>query len=293
MNRFLLLILTFLSSFAFSQQRPFVIGDIEYELGNQMFEIAAATTVALDNGYDAYFPDLAVNKGWGIPENLRSVLSRVNINRPEGEIEYKYYEHTQQFPIPAKPNMLMHGMYQNENYFAHHKKEILELFAPTQEVLDCLQQKYPDILAHPNSVGIHVRTYIKDYGHPPRREEFHAFPGVGYYERAVSLFPEDTLFIICSDRIDWCKQHLPHIAKNLIFIEGNPHTHDFYLLSLCKHNIICNSTFSWWAAYLNPNPNKIVVSPDSWFGKWWNGGTAKFILKDWISVPVDEHSFGE
>jgi hypothetical protein len=120
------------------------------------------------------------------------------------------------------------------------------------------------------------------------RKDFHAFPGIAYYERAVSLFPEDSLFIICSDDIKWCKNHLSHLSKNLIFIEGNIHTHDFYLMSLCKHNIISNSTFSWWAAYLNPNPDKITVTPDHWFGMWWDHLTENFMVEGWISVPTDQ-----
>ncbi|HEY5236690.1 MAG TPA: alpha-1,2-fucosyltransferase [Rhabdochlamydiaceae bacterium] len=295
MSRFLLLFSTLLSSFAYAEQRPFVVGELQYELGNQMYQIAAVTAAALDNGYDAYFPHLKhqPNQWWGLSDNYKYVFWRVNGDQPPGEVEHIYHEQGANFSIPVKPSMLIKGYYQNEKFFTHRKKEILELFAPSQEMLNYLQQKYPEILAHPCSVGIHVRTYIKDYGHIPRKDEFHAFPGVGYYERAVSLFPEDSLFFICSDRIDWCKTYLLHIAKNIIFIEGNPHTHDFYLLTLCKHNIITNSTFSWWAAYLNPNPNKIVVTPDQWFGRWSHDATAKFLLDDWICVPTDEHSFGE
>jgi hypothetical protein len=290
MRLFLLFISALLSSIGSAEERPFIMGELRYELGNQMFQVAATVSIALDHGYEAHFPDLVRSSTWGMFDNHRDVFWRLNSRKPTGEVQYTYneWESGGGFPIPAQPNMLLQGYFQSEKYFAHYKEEIINLFAPSNEVMDYLELKYSDILAHPNTVAIHVRTYIKDYGHLPTKEELHAFPGIAYYERAVSLFPEDSLFIICSDDIKWCKNHLRHLAKNLIFIEGNVHTHDFYLMSLCKHNIIANSTFSWWAAYLNRNPNKRVVTPDHWFGIWWTHATENFILKDWIRVPTDQ-----
>jgi hypothetical protein len=290
MHWFLLFASILFSSVASGEERPFIVGELRYELGNQMFQVAATMAIALDHGYEAYFPDLERCSAWGMPTNRKYVFWRLNSGTPLGEVQYTYneWEKGWQCPIPAKPNMLLQGYFQSEGYFAHHREEVLNLFAPSSEVMDYLELKYPAILAHPNTVAIHVRTYIKDYGHPPTKDELHAFPGIVYYERAVSLFPKDSLFILCSDDIKWCKNHLFHLAKNLIFIEKNPDTHDFYLMSLCKHNIIANSTFSWWAAYLNRNPEKKVVAPSRWFGIWWTPAIENFILKDWISVPTDQ-----
>jgi len=273
---------------ASSEERPFVVGKLQYELGNQMFQVAATAAVALDHGYEAYFPDLINCPWWGIPDNYRYVFWRLNPSQPQGDIEYIYHENGAKIPIPARPNMQMEGYFQSEEYFAHRKEEILRLFAPSAEIMDYLELKYAEILAHPNTVAIHVRTYIKDYGHVPTREEMHAFPGIKYYEKAVRFFPEDSLFVLCSDRIDWCRAHLSHIAKNLIFIEGNHHVYDLYLMSLCKHNITGHSTFSWWAAYLNRNPEKIVITPDSWFGVWWKSITENIVPKGWIRVSGED-----
>jgi hypothetical protein len=276
------------SSTASVEEKPFIIGELRYELGNQMFQAAAAIATAIDHGYEAYFPDLDNCLSWGIPENHRYVFWRLNAQRPMGEVQYVYDEWREggKLPIPARPNTVLQGYFQCEKYFAHHKEEILNLFAPSSEVMDYLQTKYPHILAHPNTVAIHVRTYIKDYGHIPTKDEFHAFPGVAYYQRAVNLFPEDSLFILCSDHIPWCKANLSHLAENLIFIEGNMHVYDLYLMSLCKHNIMANSTFSWWSAYLNRNPDQVVVTPNRWFGGHWVSATENLILEDWIRVPT-------
>ena len=273
---------------ASAEEKPFVIGELRYELGNQMFQIAAAVAFALDNGYEPYFPDLS-GSSWGMEDTYRYVFWRLNPQQPKGEVQYIYHEWNEgwKIPIPAQPNMLLQGYYQSEKYFAHHKETILDLFAPSHEVMEYLQTKYSTILEHPNTVAIHVRTYIKDYGHVPTPEEFHAFPGVGYYEKAVAMFPEDSLFILCSDHIQWCKDNLSHLAKNLIFIEGNKHVYDLYLMTQCKHHIMANSTFSWWAVYLNRNPDKKVVTPNYWFGGAWRGSADNLVLEEWIRVPTD------
>lgn len=265
------------------EAKPFVVGHLQYELGNQMFQAAATIAYALDHGYDAYFPNLSVCPWWDLPINRQYFFSRLNPNNPPGSLEF-IYEDNGTIPVPAGENGKIHGGFQSEKYFAHHKEAVIEAFSPTQEILDHLHEKYADILAHPCTVAVHVRTYLKDYGHLPTMDELHAFAGVEYYEEAVKLFPEDALFVVCSDRIDWCKEHLAHIAPNIVFIEDSTHYYDFYLMTLCHHIITGNSTFSWWAAYLNRNPDKIVVTLDNWFGRWWRGSTDKIVLKDWIRL---------
>ena len=88
--------------------------------------------------------------------------------------------------------------------------------------------------------------------------------GKDYLEKATAQFPDDALFVVSSDNPDFVKERLPARLKNLIFIENEPHYINLYLLSLCKHNIISNSTFGWWAAWLNQNPNKVVICPTPW-----------------------------
>lgn len=268
-------------------EKPFVTADIRYELGNQMFQVAAAVAIALDNDYDATFPDLDRCDCWEIQENRHHIFGRLNTKIPKNEIEYIYNDSKGICPIPVKPNMKLEGLFQSERYFYRHKEAIKDLFAPSEHILSYLNNKYSHILNHPCTVGVHVRTFIKDYGHLPTIDELHAFAGIEYYEAAVQEFPADALFVVCSDNIEWCKANLAHIAPNIVFIEGNKHYHDFYLLSLCQHNITANSTFSWWAAYLNRNPHKVIVTPDNWFGRWWAHNTENIVLKDWIRISRD------
>lgn len=284
---FLLCIFLKISSIEASETRPFIIADVRYELGNQMFEIAAALAYAKEYDFHACFPDLANIPFWGVPNNLKYVFWRLDHPKvAPGKIDFVFKENGKPIPPPGpnRRNIRISGDFQSEKYFAHQKEEILKAFAPSKDILDYLHTKYKDILTHPCSVGVHVRTFLKDYGHLPTENEVHYFAGIEYYEKAVEQFPEDALFVVCSDNIPWCKKNLSHIAPNIVFIEGNIHVYDMYLMSLCKHNITANSTFSWWSAYLNPNPDKIVVTLNNWYGKWWAGSTKKIVLDDWIQL---------
>lgn len=83
-----------------------------------------------------------------------------------------------------------------------------------------------------------------------------------YYKDAMALFPNDK-FLVFSDDIEWCKQQ--EIFKNCEFNENKSDWEDLNAMASCKSNIIANSSFGFWAAYLNPNPDKIVIAPKKWY----------------------------
>lgn len=107
-------------------------------------------------------------------------------------------------------------------------------------------------------VGIHVRR--GDYLKLPHR---HPFCGKKYYMEAVAKFPNDAQFIVCSDDIEWCKKNFK--GEKFHFIESGSALIDFFMLSACKANIISNSTFSWWASFIN-HERKRIIAPSRWFG---------------------------
>jgi len=76
-------------------------------------------------------------------------------------------------------------------------------------------------------------------------------------------------YLIFSDDIEWCKLNFDFL-ENKIFVNGNTDFQDLYLMSKCNDNIIANSTFSWWGAWLNQNPNKKVIAPKIWFGNFYS-----------------------
>lgn len=257
------------------------------QLGNQMFEIAAATAYALDHSCEASFPTLF--DAIAGEENYRSIFHRINVAPfPEGT-EFYLHEHDKMTnshiftPIPAFPNqnVMIDGHCVSEKYFAHHRKAICALFAPTEEIKQNVYAKYGHLLQE-KTVAVHVRTFIPDHFltvcHTPFELQWAKWH---YYHQAMAQFPPDYHFLVFSDDIEWTRQHFPKMARKVTFIEGNPPYFDLYFISFCDHQIVSpDSTFSWWGAWLNPNPNKIVICPDS----WWDLKTHDALPCEWIKI---------
>lgn len=259
----------------------FIVGNIQGQLGNQLFIIAAATSLALDNDADVYFPDLVNLSSYNIPINREQIFKYQNIDMstPDEKISYTYREpHFHYDPIPYIPSMAITGYFQSEKYFINHKEEIIQLFSPPQHILDYLESHFKNILCNPKTVAVHHRAYHKE-------SSCYAFLGLEYYAAAMVEFPKDYTFVIFSNDIDWCKQNFKSIPRKLIFMEMGPHHIDFYLMSLCKHQIIGNSSYSWWAAYLNPNPNKKIIAPSKWFVSNHITDTYDLIPQEWKMIP--------
>jgi hypothetical protein len=267
---------------SFLLAKPFVEGHLMGQFGNQMFIIAAATSLALDHEAEAIFPSLRNSQEFNIPFNYRMAFYHLNASQPKNNLESTYYEpHYIYEEIPYQPNMKIVGWFQSEKYFIKHKQEILSLFEPNSEIMAYLNNKYSDIIHHPQTVSIHLRSYHIEN---PEVAQCYITYGTEYVEKAMKSFPENSLFVVFSNQMGWCKKILENLPGNIQFIEGENYIYDFYLMSLCKNNIICNSSFSWWAAYLNKNPHKIVIVPPVWFHPSYKSEleTKDLIPKEWI-----------
>lgn len=261
---------------------PFVIGELMGQLGNQMFIIAATTSLALDNNASPHFPSLLTEERFNIPLNYKNTFYHLDVSSPNSSIDYCYVEpHFQYAAIPYQPNMRIIGWFQSEKYFRHHKQEIVNLLAPRPEIVAYLTNRYKWIIEHQKSVSIHYRSYLlEDPNHT-----VYADSGIEYFEKAIALFPEDSLFVVFSNDIDWCKENFCHLPCNFYFVENESHYHDLYLMSMCKDHIISNSSFSWWGAYLNPSDYKRVVVPPNWFNlsTYWRD-ESDLIPPEWIRL---------
>lgn len=239
----------------------YVTCNVKGGLGNQLFEIATTLALAWDHGAIPVFPDLNRDK-WSMRFHKEKMLFRIDTSESPYPFTALYSDPDwcSSKPIPFYPNLKIDGYFQLWTRFHHHRDKLLELFAPSQAVLDALEDKYGDLLANPKTVSVHLRLA----NFQKHSIMIHYFMGLEYYRRAMSLFPEDTLFVVFADRINWCKKHFPELGRPCVFIEGNDEIEDLFLMSKMKHHIIPNSTFSWWASYLDTNPDSITIAPESW-----------------------------
>ncbi|HAB99805.1 MAG TPA: hypothetical protein DCE71_08295, partial [Parachlamydiales bacterium] len=143
-------------------QKPFVSCQIYGQLGNQFFQIATTLAYAWDYGADAYFPALH-QKAWNISYNKDRMFFRLNssmLPRPPAHIfeESSWYGAEK---IPFQNDLVLNGYLQSWKRFHHHQEKLLQVFAPSDFTLHYLQVKYKDVLEHPKTVGVHVRTQCR------------------------------------------------------------------------------------------------------------------------------------
>lgn len=157
--------------------------------------------------------------------------------------------------IPPMDNILLDGYWQSKKYFDDFKDEVVDLFDFKVEKL--LQ----------GWCGVHVRRgdYLKCPEHHPPQSAFYYLESMNHVSKETGI----KNFMIFSDDIPWCKEMFGGISRHQIgYRYGYDEISDLLTLSSCAHIIMSNSSYSWWAQYLNPNPDKIVVAPkkDRWFG---------------------------
>jgi hypothetical protein len=246
-------------------------------LGNQMFQYAYGRYLSVK--FDAeLFIDKSFynNQGTVVREfSLQNFNIKLNNNINHNANYYMLNDSYMHQDIIQKSNYYLNGYWQSEKYFIDIKDIIKEDFKPSNETTNKLYLKYPEL--QKTCVSLHVRRtdYIGMNGYYVIQEN-------EYYNKAMSIIGDyDYLFII-SDDIEWCKSNLKY--NNCIYVDGNTDIEDMYLMSLCKHNIIANSSFSWWGAWLNNNPEKKVIAPIKWFGEHVNINSSEIIPNDWIKI---------
>lgn len=183
----------------------------------------------------------------------------------------------------VKRNSFVSGYWQSERYFLPIEKSIRDDF--TFKNFD--DEKNLNILEHirrSNSISLHIR--LGDY--QKSSHKIHGTQPIDYYYRAIKYLSgkvKTPFFFIFSDDIEWVKKNL-NIDVRHKFIDWNQREKsylDMQLMSECKHNIISNSTFSWWGAWLNKHREKIVISPKAWFNDIpKNNEASDLVPENWI-----------
>jgi len=283
-------------------------------LGNQMFQYAFGRATAKKLGVELKLeltdPTLIIHNGFELERifNIQaSGATEADIKAVLGMYRYrligkafKVFGVTKIFKSPAieephfhfSPEMLaipdsshINGYWQSEKYFLEIEDEIRSDFAFK---LPMSQQNadIAEVINQTNSVSLHVRR--NDFANNSRINSTHGLCSLEYYQGAIRYIAgrvERPSFFIFSDDATWVKSNLK-VDFPCEFVEhnqGRESYNDMRLMSLCQHHIIANSSFSWWGAWLNPNPTKLVVAPQAWFANP-HIDTRDLIPANWMRV---------
>jgi hypothetical protein len=176
------------------------------------------------------------------------------------------------------------GLWQSEKYFNGYSQLIkhsfqFKAFADEKNIL------LSNEMSQGASVAIHIRKGA-DY----ERKNVIGTCDINYYKRAVEYIQKrikDPYYYIFTDNVQWVSEHIKDINYTLIDwnpVSGVENYLDMQLMSCCKHNIIANSTYSWWGAWLNGNPDKLVLCPKIWYNKSSGLDTNDLIPESWIKL---------
>jgi hypothetical protein len=182
-------------------------------------------------------------------------------------------------------NVYVNGYWQSEDYFSSVRNELLDDLKPLEQ-LSTESQLVADDINKNESVAIHIRR--GDYISDKNNASIYHICSLAYYQKSIQVLNKklkSPKYFIFSDDPDWVEQNLK-INQPYYFInhnKGKNSYQDLVLMSKCKHNIIANSSFSWWGAWLNQHENKIVIAPEKWF-KDTKKDTKDLICKSWIKI---------
>lgn len=172
-------------------------------------------------------------------------------------------------PRPPAKRVFCVGYWQSESYFISAESAVRERFTFRQTPSDYSRRIADQMAAVANPVFVHVRR--GDYVSNANASQYHGFCGEDYYRRAIAHLRNrmtDAHFFVFSDDLPWVARQLGDVLGPATYVDGNvgPDSwQDMQLMSRCRHAIVANSSFSWWGAWLNPEPNRIIIAPKNWF----------------------------
>ena len=281
-------------------------------LGNQMFQYSIGCTLAVKNKTELkfdvswfnYVKDTTTHREYGL--NIFNIIENIATQKEIDKMQKcrkipgrRHFLHNffiannsiyikeKQFNfnpeiLKISNNAYLDGYWQSEKYFKNIENVIRKKFT-LKNKFQIKNIELKEKIKNSNSVSIHIRR--GDYAKNLKTKSYHGLCPLDYYYQAILNVIDkvtDPILFIFSDDIKWCKENLK-IQSPTNFIEKNKDYEDLILMSLCKHNIIANSSFSWWGAWLNSNPNKIVIVPKKWFNDP-NKNTKDLIPKSWTKI---------
>jgi len=241
-------------------------------LGNQMFEIAAAASLAKDNNAQLIVnpnEHFLPNQGKNVNTYANNIFSKIVFDEnPPIKVKYSWENPTFK-PIPYSANIKLGGHYQSFKYFDHNRNYIRDLFWNDTILISNNDHHYHTIIQNDVKHSFHYLGTNQTTAIQVRRGDYIKFPNhhpmlpAEYYQRALELTECDQIYI-CSDDIEWCKENLK-FDKPVQYINDKDYC-EMYIIASCKNIIISNSSFGWWAAYLKRNNDGKIIAPSTWFG---------------------------
>lgn len=243
-------------------------------LGNQLFQWAYGKHLSLTGNRNLYM-DLSFLNSYipGVTKRSYSLNKFPNFSE---KLTDEIVGNSRPFDVVAdvtdldalnpEKNYILIDHFQKERFFKGSEAVIRHTLSPPAD----LAERFGITT---NSVSMHIRRtdYVTSNG-------FHPVQDLEYYTQALcELEAYDKLFVF-SDDPSWCRENLPF--ENMTVVTGNDEVVDLWLMSLCRDNIIANSSFSWWGAWLNSNTGKKVVYPKKWYG----GHEADIACSEWIAI---------
>lgn len=258
-----------------------VSGFASYEL-HQGFEIARVFNCAIEI---ADLEDVHSILGWQDSSIIRRLVSRPSmaVFRPKGLVIEPHFHYWHGINY-APTDCYLKGYWQSEKYFLKIAEQIRKDFIFRAELegpnIDLAKQ-----IIRTNAVSLHVRR--GDYANNPKTIATHGICSLNYYRAAIQHISDlikEPFFFIFSDDMDWVKDNLKmnFPCQYVDYNQGVGSYNDMRLMSMCRHHIIANSSFSWWGAWLNPSPDKIVVAPKRWFAN--ETDTRDLIPQSWLRL---------
>jgi hypothetical protein len=291
-----------------------VIVNIFGGLGNQMFQFATGRAMSMRLGVPlrvdiSSFSTCKIHQGFELQRVFScaaevvdeedmfevlgwqnsSVVRRLMLQRKlsafrRKEFVVEPYFHYWEEILKVSGSCYLHGYWQSEKYFSEVATKIRKEFVFCKP-LENQSLNLARLISKVNSVSLHVRR--GDYANNPLTTSVHGLCSLDYYIAAIKYITErvqEPHFFIFSDDIVWVKNNLKMVFPSE-YVDCNQENQsyiDMQLMSMCKHNIVANSSFSWWGAWLNLNLGKIVITPKKWFVNELN--TQDLIPLDWVQL---------
>ncbi len=265
--------------------------------GNQMFQYALGYTISLLHGQDLYIDlssyenykvrNFELNK-FGFDIKIANQEDCEILNRKHFFKKILYKDKSKTFNpklLNIKGSAYLKGFWQSEKYFSCMRDEILSLFEFRDKSFIVNHNLLQDIK---NSNAVCVNLRLGDYITNETNKRIHFVCKKDYYTNAIKYMCKNItnpkLFVF-SDDIEGSKEFLPD-GYDFVFADTANWQEDMYFMSECKHNIVANSSFSWWAAWLNKNPDKIVAAPSRWYTKEARVNDKDVVPNNWVKIKI-------